>query len=250
MNPPSLQFLRLPVLLAGLLIAKSAPASPPGTQPATQPAGVQVDISKLLNARVVITEKDGALQLADHALDHGNSILITAAAARLTSAGKLNPLSDSGVFPADDAHPDVRLPYAAAGDGPQVHRCDARTETISIPVPPGRYDKMQLFFISANGSTPISLVLHYSDGSSDKRKTVVPDFYFLLKPTDRGWFVLADDFGKVDAKGKMTEANHHFIDGFNADPDPAKELSAIDLTKEESKSVLNLFGVAGTATAK
>ena len=75
----------------------------------------------------------------------------------------------------------------------------------------------------------------------------MPDFYFLLKPTDRGWFVLADDFGKVDAKGKMTEVNHHFIDGFNIDPDPAKELSAIDLTKEESKTVLNLFGVAGTA---
>ena len=121
-----------------------------------------MDISKLLNARVVITEKEGSLQPADHALDRGNSILITTAAARVSNAGKLNPLGDSGVFPANDAHGEVRLPYAAAENGPQVHRCDTRTETVAIPVPPGRYDRMQLFFISANGSTPISVVLHYS----------------------------------------------------------------------------------------
>ena len=48
---------------------------------------------------------------------------------------------------------------------------------------------------------------------------------------------------KVDAKGKMTEVKHHFIDGFNTDPDPAKELTSIDLTKEASKTVLNLFGI-------
>jgi hypothetical protein len=231
------------VLLTGFLLIQRATAEPP----ATQPAAMQVDISKLLNARVVITEKNGTLQLSDHALDHGNSILITAAAARVSDAGNLNPLSDSGLFPATDTHPDVQLPYAAAGDGPQVWRSDAATEKLAIPVPPAHYDKMQLFFISANGSTPISVVLHYSDGSTDTRKTTVPDFYFLLKPADRGWFTLAEDFGKVDAKGKMTEVRHHFIDGFNVDPDAAKELTQIELTKEQSKTVLNLFGVAGAA---
>ncbi|HSY43465.1 MAG TPA: hypothetical protein VK811_06105 [Candidatus Acidoferrum sp.] len=228
-------------LLCILLIGGCAVFGP------TKPSAVQVDLGKLLNARVVITQKDGQLQLADYALDRGDtSILITKSAAEVSEAGKLNPLPDSGFFAANNQHPDVQLPYGIVGGGPQVHRSPDQTETYLVPTPSNYYSQMQLFFISAAGPTPISVQLQYADGSSEQRTTVVPDFYFLLKPTDKDWFVLAADFGKVNRKGLMTESVHHFIDGFSLNPNPSKRLRGIEITKLDSKSVLNLFGATGT----
>jgi hypothetical protein len=215
-----------------------------------KPAAVQIDIGKLLNDRVVFTQKNGRLQMAQHGLDRGtSSYLITKSAAEVSGAGKLNPLPDSGFFPANDRYPDVQLAYGIAGGGPQVHRSPDMTETYSVPVPPNHYIQMQLFFISANGPTPISITLYYADGASEQRATIVPDFYFLPKPADKGWFVLTGDFGKVNAKGLMTESVHHYIHGFDLDPDPARKLERIEITKEKSGSVLNLFGVTGKLSA-
>jgi hypothetical protein len=238
----------LTTILAGILAGvfsflsmscHSAPA-------AAMSAAVQIDLGKLLNDRVIFTQKDGRLQMAQHSLGHETtSFLITKSAADISGAGKLNPLPDSGFFPANDRHPDVQLPYGIAGGGPQVHRSQDMTETYSISVPPNHYIQMQLFFVSADGQTPISIKLYYADGTSEQRTTLVPDFFFLPKPADRGWFVLAADFGKVDGKALMTEQTHHYIHGFDLDPDPAKELQIIEISKEKSGSVLNLFGATG-----
>jgi hypothetical protein len=212
-----------------------------------KPSAVQIDLGKLLNARVVFTQEDGQLQMADHSLDRGDSsVLITKSAAEVSQAGKLNPLPDSGFFAANTNHSDVQLPYATVGDGPQVHQTPDKTETYPVPVPPNHYIQMQLFLISAAGPTPISVKLEYADGSSDQRITRVPDFYFLPTTNDKDWFVLAEDFGKVNLKGKMTESVHHCIHGFNLNPDPAKVLQQIEISKEDSGSVLNLFGVTGS----
>jgi hypothetical protein len=211
-----------------------------------KPTAVQIDLGKLLNARVVFTQKDGQLQMADHSLDRGDSsVLITKSAAEVSGAGNLNPLPDSGFFAANTNHLDVQLPYGKAGGGPQVHQSPDKTETYPVPVPPDHYIQMQLFLISAAGPTPISVELQYADGSSDLRTTRVPDFYFLPTATDQDWFVLAEDFGKVNLKGKMTESVHHYIHGFSLNPDPAKMLKQIEISKEDSGSVLNLFGVTG-----
>jgi hypothetical protein len=231
----------LTVLLAGILTNGLATETSPGKSGA-----VQVDLGNLLNARVVFTQEAGRLQPADHGLDRGDtSILITRSAAQVSAASKLNPLPDSGFFAANANHPDVQLPYGTAGGGPQVHQSAEMTETYSIPVPPSRYRQMQLFFISAAGPTPIVVRLQYADGSSELRKTLVPDFFYLPDAADKRWFVLVGDFGKVNRNGKMTESVHHFIHGFNLDPDSKKVLQQIEITKENSKSVLNLFGVTG-----
>jgi hypothetical protein len=211
------------------------------------PSAVQIDLGKLLNARVVFTQKDGQLQMADHSLDRGDSsVLITKSAAEVTEAGKLNPLPDLGFFAANKEHPDVQLPYGTVGGGPQVHQSPAKTETYPVPVPPNQYVQMQLFLISAAGPTPISAKLEYADGSSNQRTTRVPDFYFLPTATDKDWFVLSEDFGKVNLKAKMIESVHHYIHGFNLNPDPTKVLKQIEVTKENSDSVLNLFGATGS----
>jgi hypothetical protein len=207
---------------------------------------VQVNLDKLLNARVIITQKDGQLQLADHALDAGSSILITKAAAEVSKAGQLNPLPSSSLIAANARHPEVKLHYADGNGGPQVCRISAHEETSACPVPPNHYKQMQAFFISAQGSTPIVVTLRYADGSAEQRATRVPDFFFLPKETDKGWFVLVDGFGKVDAKGHKTETDHHYVHGFDLNPDAGKILQQIEIHKEPSNSVLNLFALTGT----
>ena len=213
---------------------------------ATKPSVVQIDLGSLLNARVVTTEAHGRLQPADHSLDHGHdSVLITKSGADISRAGKLNPLPDSGFFAANDEHPDVQLPYGTAGGGPQVHQSAAKTETYAIPVPANYYLQIQLYFISAAGPTPISITLQYADGSSGQRTTQVTDFYFPPKTDVMDWFILAEDFGKVNLNAAMTESSHHFIHGYNLFPDSTKVLRQIVITKENSGSVLNLFGATG-----
>jgi hypothetical protein len=230
------------VVVAGIFLSGCCTSTCSQTQKA-----VQINISSLLNARVVFTEHAGRLQPADHGLDRGaGSVLITESAAKLAKSGELNSLPDSGFFAANAEHPDVQLPYGTAGDGPQVYQSADKTETFSMPVTPKPYAEMQLFFISAAGPTPISVKLQYADGSSEERTTIVPDFYFLPKAKDIGWFVLANDFGKVNLEGKMTEQVHHYILGFNLNPDSTKVLRQIEISKEDSKSVLNLFGATGT----
>ena len=151
---------------------------------------------------------------------------------------------------ANQDHPEVQLPYGMVGGGPQVHQSTNRTETYSIPVPTNHYAQMQLYLISAAGPTPISVKLQYTDGSTDRRTTQVTDFYFLPKPPDTNWFVLAEDFGKVNLKAQMTESVHHYIHGYDLNPDTAKELRRVEITKEESGSVLNLFGATGEVSGK
>jgi hypothetical protein len=222
-----------------------------GLTTATKPSAAQIDLGNLLNARVVTTQADGRLQLADHSLDRGrDSVLITKSGAALSKAGKLNPLPDSGFFAANAEHPDVQLPYGMAGGGPQVHQSAGKTETYSLPVPANHYVQIQLYFISAAGPTPISVKLQYADSSSEQRATVVTDFYFLPKTDVKDWFVLAGDFGKVNLKARMTESVHHYIHGYNLNPDSTKVLRQIEITKENSGSVLNLFGATGSAGAK
>jgi hypothetical protein len=234
-------------MIAVLSLGLSAPLL--ATAPATQP-GVQIDISQLLNARVIITAKDGTLQFADHSLDNApKSILITASAAEATQAEKIIPLIDSGLFPANDRHPEVQLPYGKVGDGPQVYRSKQNTEMLEVPVPADRYAQMQLFLISSMGATPLAVTLKYADGSSDERTLIIPDWFLKPKPDDAGSFALADNFGKVDMKGKTVEHDHHYIRGFNLDPDKSKTLKQMVITKKPSKTVLTLFGITGTRDA-
>lgn len=237
--------LKLMVAMLTLAVSTSLFGAAPTTQP-----GVQIDISQLLNARVVITAKDGTPQFADHSLDNApKSTLITESGAKATQAEKIVPLIDSGFFPANDRHPDVQLPYGKAGDGPQVYRSKPSAKTIEVPIPEGRYEQMQLFLISSMGATPLAATLKYADGSSDERTLTIPDWFLKPKPDDAGSFALAENFGKVDMKGKTVEHDHHYIRGFNLDPDKSKMLKQMEITKKPSKTVLTLFGITGTRAA-
>jgi hypothetical protein len=207
---------------------------------------VQIDVTSLLNDRVVITAKDGVLQPALHSTDTwADSVLITQSAAELAHSGEMTALPESDLFAANDHHPAVKLHYAQADGGAQVHRSAARSETYSFAVPGQRYSQLQLFFISAQGETPIEVHLYYADDAVGKRYATAPDFFNLPKNSDPRWFVLTGDFGKVNMQGKKMEAAHHYLHGFDLNPDPTKKLLKVEIVKLDSSSVLNFFGATG-----
>jgi len=207
---------------------------------------VQIDVAGLLNDRVVFTQQNGNLQPALHALDSGDaSVLITETAAKVAQSGTLKALPDSDLFAGNGRHPTVKLHYEQADGGSQVRRSTARTETYEIPLAGQRFRQLQLFFASAQGETPLVVKLYYREGNVGERTTNVPDFYFHPKAEDPRWFVLTGDFGKVNLQGKMTEATHHYLHGFDLNPDPTRHLLKIEITKQDSGSVLNFFGAEG-----
>jgi len=207
---------------------------------------VQVDVAKLLNDRVIFTAQDGKLQPALHAVDSGDqSVLITEGAAVLAQSGTLTALPNNDLFAADKRHPAVKLHYAQPDGGPQVHRTTARTEAYEVALTGQRFRQLQLFFIGAQGETPLMVHIYYKQGKVGERTTTVPDFYFLPKVEDPRWFVLTGDLGKVNLAGKMTEATHHYLHGFDLNPDPTRGILKIEITKQDSGSVLNFFGATG-----
>jgi hypothetical protein len=243
MKPPRLWALRS-ALVSALLLPSIGAAGQVSSSVVS--AAVQIDVSSLLNDRVVFTAQGGQLQPALHAVDSGDSsVLITKGAAALAQSGEVTALPDNDLFAANDRHPAIKLHYARPDGGMQVRRTTARTETYSFEVPNQRYRRMQLFFIGAQGETPLAVQLYYADGTIGKRTTIVPDFYFLPKQEDPRWFVLTGDFGKVNLAGKMTEATHHYLHGFDLNPDPTKKLLKVEIAKQDSGSVLNFFAATG-----
>jgi len=217
----------------------------PAMMAAGQNTPVQIDVSSLLNDRVVFTQQGGQLQPAQHALDAGeNSALITREAVAVAQSGDLTALPDSDLFTATSKHPAIKLHYAQSG-GPQVHRSAARSESFSFDVPGQRYRRLQLFLISAQGETPLAVRLLYADGAIGQRTTSVPDYRSLPSNSDPRWFVLTGDFGTVNLHGKVTEAAHHYLHGFDLNPDPTKKLLKVEITKQDSGSVLSFFGATG-----
>jgi hypothetical protein len=218
----------------------------PAMMAAGQNTPVQIDISGLLNDRVIFTQLGGQLQPALHALDTSDkSALITREAAASAQSGELTALPDSDLFAETSRHPAIKLHYAQSGSSLQVHRSAARNETYSFDVPNQRYRRLQLFFISAQGETPLAVRLIYADDATGQRTASAPDFRSLPSNSDPRWFVLTGDFGTVDLHGKVTEAAHHYLDGFDLNPDPTKKLLKVEITKQDSSSVLSFFGATG-----
>jgi hypothetical protein len=212
-----------------------------GQSPSTP---IQMEISSLLNDRVVFTAAGGELQPAQHSVDTSSeSALITHGAAEKLQAGEINALPDNDLFSGNERHPAIKLHYAQAGS--QVHRITARTGRFSFEVPPNRYRRLQLFFISAQGGTPLEIHLIYADGGNGKRETVAPDFYNPPPNDDPRWFTLTGNLGKVNLQGRMIEPDHHALHGFDLNPDPTKKLLKVEVIKLDSASVLNFFGATG-----
>ena len=89
----------------------------------------------------------------------------------------LHALPTSGFFPSEVQHFDLQLMYRDANNTNNVLRLDAAGETAEIDVPDGSYAQLDLVVTSGDGSTPLAVTLHYSDGTQTTLISTVPDWF-------------------------------------------------------------------------
>jgi hypothetical protein len=204
---------------------------------------VQIPVGTLLNARPVTTLTGGALIAWTEGLDGPYSGEATASAARRMGDAVPKALPDDGFFPATSRHPEVRLHFDNAdGTGKQVRR-SMEADTFSFAVPPGRYRRLMVFCMSANGASSLSARIDYSDGS-EERALSVPDWFNPVAESDPNRFNLASDLAKWDQANRKTEPDHHYLHGLELNPMATRTLNRVRIAKTRA-GVLTFWGATG-----
>jgi len=207
------------------------------------PFPVQVNVDKLLNARVVTTLTDGKVIPLQAGVDAGAGLITRAAAVALGSTAE-HTLPNDGKFPQTVDHPEVVLHYSNAdGTGPQVRR-SVEADTYSFTVPSMHYGKMFLFLTSAAvGPAPLEILLTYQNGATETRHLVCPDYWKTIAPGDRDIVYLASNLSKWGPNNKMAEKDHHNIFGLDVHPNPGLVLTQIQVTK--THPIVVFWGATG-----
>jgi hypothetical protein len=208
---------------------------------------IQVDVQALLNARPVTVISAGKLVSWTEGLDGNYSGEATMAAGKLMGDAVPKALPDNGKFIANDRHPDVVLHFSNEDVTSMQVRRSMTTDTFSFAVPVGKYSKMAIFSMSANGSSQLTVQLIYTD-EVETRNLTVPDWYNLLPDGDAARFYLAYDLAKWTKDNKKSEPDHHYLFGLDLNPNSSKTLTRIKVGKS-SAGVHTFWGATGLSEA-
>ena len=212
---------------------------------------VQIPVASILNTRCVTTLTDGRLvpwQMGVDGGGKGNGYLTLAAA---LAVGDTDPhaLPDAGRFAADARHPEIVLNYSnAEGVSNQVRYVRGIGE-FTMGVPSTNYARLFMCFTSSEGPSALTFLLTYADASTETVEVRCPDYYAGLRPNDPVVFYVAKDLGKWGRNGKVSEKNHHNIDGIELHPAREKPLVAVKVSKTSEKGYLVFWGGTGIVSA-
>jgi hypothetical protein len=209
---------------------------------------IQVNISKLFNARPVTTVIDGKLQSWVTGIDGGGKGdgYLTMAAALLNGDKTSHALPDDPLIPANSAHPAILLHYKNGGKDNQTRNI-AGADSFSVEVPHEKYSGFYLGLTSSEGPSQLHITLTYADGFEIKDFTV-PDYYNDIPEGDANLSYAVHDLAKWGPGNKMTESDHHNIDVLNIHPDPKRVLKKVTVSK--GKAGYMVFWAATGVTAK
>jgi len=218
--------------------------------PANTPPAVQVDVSKILNARAVTTLTDGKVVPLQTGIAGSEGMATQAAAVSLKGKAEA-ALPNDGIFPANADHPEVVLHFSNAdGSGFQVLYL-AQEGEFSFDVPLKKYSKMFLCLTSgAAGPAPLKVTLIYQDGTTEVRDIVCPDWWNNLDDKNnpnKDIVYIAFNMDKWGRENRVHEKEHHHIFGIDVHPAPDKVLASIKVHK--TRPVVCFWGATGV-TAK
>jgi hypothetical protein len=200
---------------------------------------VQIDLSKILNARPVTSLTNGKLIPWAKGID-GNGLAdgyFTMSAALFNGDKGPHALPDNPVFAANASHPEILLHYSN-NDSLHFQACGIiGTEEVKFLVPDDKYSDIYLALTSAEGASTLLVQFNYADGVKIKDFTL-PDYYWDVKADDPDVCYLVHDLAKWGPKNNMTEKDHHNIDLLNIHPDPARVLNSIIISKNKPTYVV------------
>jgi hypothetical protein len=203
---------------------------------------VQIDVAKVFNMRPITTLLGGNLVPMDGDID-GAGGLITETAAKALGMEDPYAMPDSGVFPANNKHPLIIMPYGKDdGKSPQARKSRGE-DAFSFAVPPKNYSKLWLFLASGQGVSKIKVGMTYADGTTQKRELEVPDWFWELKADDPYRCYVASNLSKWSPT-KQLEKDHHYIFGLDIQPDPGKTLEKVTVVKSKP-GIMAFLGATG-----
>jgi hypothetical protein len=195
---------------------------------------IQINLDKILNARPITTLSNGELTTWTKGID-GNGIADGYATMSASLfKGDVNPkaLPDNPLFPATNKHPEVLLHYSNNDNVSNQTVALTGIDSAGFDVPSNHFSDLFLALTSAEGSSKIKVIVHYSDGTETK-SFEVPDYYQDIAENDPDFCYLAHDLAKWGTVNNMTEKDHHNIDLLNIHPDPKRILKYIQIQKSK-----------------
>lgn len=206
---------------------------------------IQIDLSKILNARPVTTFTNGRLITWTKGIDGNGKAdgYLTMAAAIFNGDKNPKGLPDNPLFPATNKHPEILLHYSNSDSITNQAFAFLNNDSVKFEVLPKKYSDMYLAFTSAEGASQIKINLYYADGMESKFFEV-PDYYKDILETNTNLCYLAHDLAKWGKVNNMTEKDHHNIDLLNIHPDPKRKLLCIKIEKSEAGYLL-LWAITG-----
>ena len=193
---------------------------------------IQLDISKLLNARPVSVLNNKKIITWTTGVDgHGAADgYLTNSAALFNGDKNAHALPDNALIPANKTHPEIKLHYSN-NDAKNNQACSLKSEgDFFFDVPSDKFKEIYLALTSAEGSTRLRVALNYVDGTEVK-VFIVPDYYQDIAPNNPDFCYLLHDLAKWGPKNNMTEKYNHNIDLLKIKPDPERVLKSIRISK-------------------
>ena len=207
---------------------------------------IQFNVSSLLNARVVTTLSNGNLITWNKGIDGTWSGLATRTAADSMGSKDKIAFPNNGIFSANKFHPLVKLNFSNADiSGSQVRFTDKKVaDTYSFNVTKNCYSNISLFFMSAFGTSDLTIEISYSDKTSEIKKYSIEDWATKFPETETKYFLSAN-LAKWGDKNTELEKDSHYLMGINIKPDNAKRVVKITINKPASESTLTFWGATG-----
>lgn len=205
---------------------------------------VQLNLNPLYNIDGVANIGDGTQSALDQPNAGGNFVFLTQslATSRVGAAG--NGLADSGLYAADEFHPEMQLGYGLNPNGNNVLQF-AGTGPVNFALAAGFYNEIHVAAMTGGGNTLLNLMLHYEDGSEMSSTAFVNDWYNDFSASANLYY-LANSLDRISANGSVYEnANDPGLFGHRFLVDGSRKLLSFDFVASGTSTFeprMNIFG--------
>ncbi|MDB5791856.1 MAG: Ca2+-binding protein toxin [Massilia sp.] len=213
---------------------------------------VQLDLAPLYNIDGVANIGDASQSPLDQPNAGGNFVFLTQSLATSRVGASGNGLLDSGLYGADEFHPEMQLGYGLNPNGNNVLQF-AGTGPANFTLAAGFYKEIHVAAMTGGGSSFLTLRLNYADGSTTTRTAFVNDWYndFGSTPDD---YYLANGLDRISANLSVYEnANDPALFGHRFLVDGSRKLLSFDFVASGTSQFeprMNIFGAAAVTAAE
>ncbi|MGB7709049.1 MAG: hypothetical protein WBL95_05830, partial [Microcoleus sp.] len=204
------------------------------------------NLSSVFDRDVIFNYNGGATDPTQDGLSTWNETLLTQSFATFKNPANGNGLPDNGFFRANAYHPDVQLGYNNTNNGNNAKVLTTNNTSFTLAVTPKKYSEIHLFATSTNGNAGMQVTFKYSDGNTETIPASVPDWFDEITETSSSYYLINGmDRSKDTTQDGYDNTNDPALFGFKFNPNSAKMLQSITVTKTSGSTTNNWLGVFG-----